>query len=267
MLAHWKKSHGKTRQDVKKQRHYFTNKGPSGESYDFSSSHVWMWELDYKESWVMKNWCFWTVVLEKTESPLDCKEIQPVHPKGNQSWIFIGRTDAVPETPVLWPPDAKNQLIGKDPDAADDWRQEEKGRTEDEIVGWHHQHNAHECESALGVGDGQGGLAYCGPWGRKELEVTEWLNWTELFHWYFFWALNFTVHILLKTGLENFERYFTSMWDEYNCAVAWAFFGISFLWDWNENWPFPVLWPLQSFPNLLAYWVQHFHSIIFQDLK
>ena len=127
------------RQHIKKQRHYFANKGPSNQSYGFSSSHVWLWELDYKESWVPKNLCFWTVVLEKTtESPLDCKEIQPVHSKGNQSWIFIGTTDAEAETPVLWPPDAKNWLIWKDPDARKDWRWEEKGTTEDEMVGWHH---------------------------------------------------------------------------------------------------------------------------------
>ena len=117
---------------IKKQRYYFANKGPSSQSYGFSSSHVWMWELDYKESWAPKNWCFWTVVLEKTlESPLDCKEIQPVHPKGSQSWIFIGRTDAEAETPILWPPDAKNWLLGKDPDAGKDWRRGEKGMTED----------------------------------------------------------------------------------------------------------------------------------------
>ena len=115
--------------------------------FGFSSSHVWMWELDYLESWVLKNWCFWNVVLEKTpESPLDCKEIQPVHPKGNQSWIFIGRTNAEAETPNLWPTDAKNQLIGKDPDAGKDWGQEEKGMTEDEMVGWHHQQVGHEFE-------------------------------------------------------------------------------------------------------------------------
>ena len=118
---------------LKKQRHCFTKKGPSSQSYGFSSSHVWMWEFDYKESWEPKNWCFWIVVLEKIlESPLDCKEIQPVNPKGNQSWIFVGRTDAEAETPILWPPTAKNWLIGKDPDAGKDWRQEEKGMTEDE---------------------------------------------------------------------------------------------------------------------------------------
>ena len=116
------------RQHIKKQRHYFDDKGPSSQSYDFSSTHVWMWELDYKESWATKNWCFWTVVLEKIlESPLDYKEIQPVHLKRNQSWIVIGRTDAEAETSIFWPPDAKSWLIGKDPDAEEDWRQEEKG--------------------------------------------------------------------------------------------------------------------------------------------
>ena len=121
--APWKKSSGQPRQHIKKQRHYFTNKRPSSQSYGFSSGHVWIWELDYRESWVQKNWCFWPVVLEKTlESPLDYKEIQPVHPKGNQSWIFIGRTDA--ETPILWPLVAKKWLIGKDLDAGKDWRQE-----------------------------------------------------------------------------------------------------------------------------------------------
>ena len=124
----------------KKKRYYFANKGPPSQGYGFSSSHVWMWELDYKESWVQKNWCFWTVVLEKTlESPLDCKEIQPVHPKGNQSWIFIGRTDAEAETTILWPPDAKNWLTGKYPDAGKDWKREKKGMTEEEMVGWHHR--------------------------------------------------------------------------------------------------------------------------------
>jgi len=124
------------------------DKGPSSQSYGFSSSHIWMWELDYKESWApLKNWCFWTVVLEKTlESPLDCKEIKPVHPKGNQSWIFTGRTDDGAETPILWPPNVKNRLIGKDPDAGKDWRWEEKGMKEDEIVGWHHWLNRHEFE-------------------------------------------------------------------------------------------------------------------------
>ena len=132
---------------LKKQRHYFADKGPSSESYGFSSSHVWMWELDYKEGWVAKNWCFWSVVLEKTlERPLDSKEIQPVHSKGNQSWIVIGRTDAEAETPILWPPDAKNWLIGKGPDAEKDRRLEEKETTEDEMVGWHHWLDGHEFE-------------------------------------------------------------------------------------------------------------------------
>ena len=153
----------------------------SSQSYGFSSSHVWMWELDYKESWVLKNRCFWTVVLEKTlESPLDCKEIQPVNPEGNQSWIFIGRTDAKAEAPILWPPDAKKWLIWKDPDAGKDWRQEEKGTTADEMVGWHHWCDGHELEQALGVGDGQGSLLCCSPWGHKKSDTTEWLHWTEL---------------------------------------------------------------------------------------
>ena len=128
----------------------------------FSSNHVWMWELDCEESWAPKNWCFRTVVLEKTlESPLYCKEIQPVHPKGNQSWMFIGRTDVEAEILILWPPDAKSWLIGKDLDAGKDRRQEEKGMTEDEMVGWHHQLNGHEFGWTPGVGDGQGGLACC----------------------------------------------------------------------------------------------------------
>ena len=139
MLIPWKESYDQPRQHIKKQRHYIANKGPSSQGYGFSSSLVWMWELDYKKSWVQKNWCFWSVVLEKTlESPLDCKEIQPVHPKGDQSWVFIGRTDAEAETPILWTPDAKNWLIGKDFDAGKDWRWEERGTTEDEMVGWHH---------------------------------------------------------------------------------------------------------------------------------
>ena len=164
----------KPRQHIKKQIHYFVDKGVSSQSYGFSSSHVWMWELDHKESWALKNWCFWTVVLEKTlESPLDCKEIQPAHPKGNQSWIFIGGTDA--ETPILWPPDVKNWLIAKDPDAGKDWRQEEKGTIEDEKVGWHHWLDGHVWASPM-VGDRQGDLACCSPWGRKELDMTEQLN-------------------------------------------------------------------------------------------
>ena len=146
-LVPWKKSYDKPRQHIKKERHYFANKGPSSQSSGFSSSHVWMWKLHHKESWALKNCCFWTVVLEKTlESPLDSKEIKPVNPKGDQSWVFIGRTDAESETPVLWQPDAKNWLTGKDPDAGKDWGQEEKRATEDEMVGWHHRLDGHESE-------------------------------------------------------------------------------------------------------------------------
>ena len=140
-----------------------------------------MWELGHKESWAPKNWWFWTLVLEKTlESPLDCKEIQPVHPKGDQSWVFIGRTNVEAETPILWPPDAKSWLICKDPDAGKDWRQEENGTTEDEMVGCHHRLNRHRFGWTPGVGDGQGGPACWDSWGRKELDTTERLNWTEL---------------------------------------------------------------------------------------
>ena len=135
-LAPWKKSYDDPKEHIKNKRRYFANKGPSSQGYGFSSSHVWMWELDYKESWAPKNWCFWTVVLEKTlESPLDCKQILPVHPKGDQSWIFIGRIDAEVEAPIIWSPAAKNWLVGKDPDAGKDWRQEEKRTTEDEMIG------------------------------------------------------------------------------------------------------------------------------------
>ena len=141
----WNESYDQPRQHIKKQRHYFANKGPSSQGDGFSSSHAWMWELDYKESSALKNWSFWTVVLEKTlESPLDSKETQPVHLIGDESWIFIGRTDAEAETPILWPPDAKSQLIWKDSDAGRDWGQEEKGMTEDEMNGWHHWLDGHE---------------------------------------------------------------------------------------------------------------------------
>ena len=157
------------RKHIKKQRHYFANKGPSSRRYHFSISHVWMWELDYKETWALQNWCFWAVVLEKTlESPLDCKEIQLVSPKGNQSWIFIGRTDIEAEAPILWQTHAKSWLIGKDPDAGKDWRQEEKGTIDDEMVGWHHWLYGNEFEQASGVGDEQGSLVCCSPWGHKE---------------------------------------------------------------------------------------------------
>ena len=135
-----------------------------------------MWELNHKEGWAPKNWCRLTVLLEKTQESLDCKELKPVHPKGNQPWIFTGRTGAEAEAPILWPPDMKSQLIGKDPDAGKDWRQEEKGTTEDEMVGWHHWLDRHEFEQALGDGEGQGGLACCSPWGHKESDMTEWLN-------------------------------------------------------------------------------------------
>ena len=178
-LVPWKKSYDQARQHIKKQRHYFANKGLYSQSYGFSSSHIQIWELHHKESWVVKNWCFWTMVLDKIfESPSCCKEIIPVNPQENQSWIFIGRTDA--EVPILWPPDANSWLIRRDPDAGKDWRQEEKGMTENEIIRWHHRLDSLEFEQAPGVGDGQGSQACCRPWSHKESDTAERLNWTEL---------------------------------------------------------------------------------------
>ena len=152
-----------------------------------------MWELDYKESWAQKNWCFWTVMLENTlESPWDCKELQPIYPKGNQSWIFIGRTDAEAETPILWIPDVKNWLIWKDPDARKDWRWEEKGTTEDEMVGWHHWFNGNGFEQALGDGERQESLACCSPWGRKESEwLSDWTTITTTYIYPLFFSISF----------------------------------------------------------------------------
>jgi len=163
---------------LKSLRHYLTDKCLYCQSYGFSSSHVRRWELDHKESWVPKNWCFWTVVLKKTlESPLDYKKIQPVNPQGNQSWIFIGRTDAEAEAPIVWPLYIKHWLIGKDPDVGKDWKQEDRGRIEDELIGWHHRLSGHEFDQAPGVGNGQGGWR-ASPWGCRigHDGMTE-LNW------------------------------------------------------------------------------------------
>ena len=172
-------SYGQPRQHIKMQRYYFTNKDPSSQGYGFSSSHVCMWELDCEESWMPKNWCFWTVVLGKTlESPLDCKEIQPVHPKGNQSWIFIGKTDAEAETSIhlMWRAEwfEKILMMGKT-----EGRRRRGHQRMRWLVGWHHWLNGHAFGWTLGVGDGQGGLVCFYSWGRKELDMTEWLNWTE----------------------------------------------------------------------------------------
>ena len=176
MLASWKKSYDKPRQHIIKQRHYFANKGLYSQRYGFPRGHLQVWKFGNKEGWVLKNWCFWTVVLEKTlESPLDCKEIQPVNPTGNQSWIFIGRIDIEAEALILWPPDAKSWLTGKELDAGKDWGQEEKRATEDEMVGWHRWLDGHEFEQILGDGEGQGSLA-CFTWGHKESDMTAWWN-------------------------------------------------------------------------------------------
>ena len=188
MLTPWKKSYDQPRQHIQKQRHYFANKGPSSQGYGFSCGNERMWELDCEESWVSKNWCFWTVVLEKTlDSLLDCKEIQPVHSKGDHPWVFFGKNNAKAETPILWPPHVKSWLIGKDPDAGSDWVQEEKGTKEDEMAGWHHQLDGHEFEWTPGVGDGQGGLACCKFMGSQRVRhdwATE-LNYLSHLRFYF----------------------------------------------------------------------------------
>ena len=181
-LLQWKKNYHQPRQHIKKQSHCFANKSPSSQSYGL---------LDHKESWAPKNGCFGTMVLEKTlESLLDSKEIKPVDPKGNQSWIFIRRTDAEAETPTLWPPDAKNWLTGKDPDSGKDWRHE-KGMTEDEMVGWHHWLDGHEFEQSLGVGEGQGSLVCC-----KQPDMTEQLNWTD-------WRLSIEALLIIAKQKQN----------------------------------------------------------------
>ena len=210
------------------------------------------------------NWCFWTVVLEKTlGSPLDFKEIQPVHSKGDQSWVFIGRTDAEAEPPILWPPHAKSWLSGKDSDAGRE--QEEKGTTKDEMAGWHHRLDGRWVwvNSGIWWWTGRPGVLWFMGSQRVGHDWATELNWDIFLELSCFFddptdvsnlisgssafsktSLNiwkFRVHVLLKTGLEDVEHYFTSMWDECNCAVVWAFFGTAFLWDWNENWPFPIL--------------------------
>ena len=192
-LTPWKKSYDKVKQHIKKQRHHFADKGSYNQNYGFSSSHVQMWELDHKEGWVQKNWCSCIVVLEKPlESPLDCKEIKQVNPKGDQSWIFIGSTDA--ETSILWPPDVKNRLIGKDPDPGKDWGQEEKGRTEDEMVGWYHWLDGHEFERALG--DSEGREAWCAAVHgvtKSETQLSDWA--TNNLHLQFLplWEIQFSL--------------------------------------------------------------------------
>ena len=203
----------------------------------FPISCMDVWELDYKESWAPKNWCFWTVVLEKTlESLLDCKEIQPVHPQGDQSWVFIGRTNVEAEAPIVWPPDAKNWLIWKDPDAGKDWRQEEKGTTEGEMVRWHHWLNRHEFGQTPAVGDGQGGLACCGSWGHKELDTTKWLNWTELNKHHLF------MHLWGRLGSPNASNMVGWVWLQAMALVYHGFMWLSLFWDQQVTWSKFSLW-------------------------
>ena len=227
MLAPWKKSYNQPRQHIRKQRHYFINKGPSTQNYGFPSSHLWMWELEYKESWAPKKWCFGTVVLEKTlESPLDCQEIEPVSPKGNQPWICMGRNDAEAEAPILWPPDAKGHLIGKDSDAGKDWRHKEKGMrmTEDEMVGRHHRSNGHEFEKTPGDSEGQGSLACCSPWRHKEL-----INWKRPWCWE-----------ILRAGGEGSD----GGWDD------WMALSTQWTWVWvnSRSW-----WCVTGRPGVLQF--------------
>ena len=181
---------------IKKQRYYFAYKSLYSQTYGFPSSLVQMWELELEEGWLLNNWCFQTVVLEKIlDSPLDSKEIKSVNAKGNQPWIFIGRTDVKAEAPVLWPPDSKSRLMGNDPDAVKDWRQEEKGMTEDKMVGWHHWLDRHEFEQAPGHGGGQGNLVCCSSWDLKESDTTDWTTTNEL--------LSFTCAILRESHASN----------------------------------------------------------------
>ena len=217
---------------MQKQRHYSANKDPSSQGYGFSSSHVWMSELDCEEGWALKNWCFWTVVLEKTlESPLDCKENQPVHSKGDQSLVFFGRNDAKAETPVLWPTHAKSWLTGKDSDAGRDWGQEEKGTTEDEMAGWHHWLDGLEFEWTLAV-DGQGGLACCNSWGRKESDTTERLNWTELI----MMLREFLISSILSCHNKNLKRQ-TNVTAPYYSSVLFRYKGKYIIKVWGNGNP------------------------------
>ena len=206
----------------------------------------WMWELDYKEGWVPKNWCSWTVVLEKSlESPSDCKETQPVHPKGNQSWIFMGRTDAEAEAPILRPPAGKNWLTGKDPDAGKDWRQEETGTRENEMVGWHHWLDGHEFEQTLGFGDGQGGLACCSPWGRR-VRHDGWLNWADISRGTTAWCVYLSCQPALLSCFSYFIliqwfQWFRSVTVNHCIRITWnarfpwiSWFHLQTFWFWNE---------------------------------
>ena len=229
MLTPWKESYDQPRQHIKKQRYYSTNKGPSSQGYGFSSGHVWMWELDSKESWVLNNWCFWTVVLETLESPLDWKEVQSVNPRDNQSWTVIGSTDAEAETAILWPPHVKSWLIGKDLDAGRDWGQEEKGMTDDEMAGWHHGLDGQESEWTLGVG--VGGLVCWDSWSRRVGHdwVTE-LNWTLGFSSFPFVQNAFST---LSLSLCIFRSETSLLQTQQACGSCFCFHLVSLSFDWE----------------------------------
>ena len=255
-------SYDQPRQHIKKQRHSFVHKCLSSQGYGFSSSHVWMWALDHKESWAPKNWCFWVVALEKTWESLGLQGIQPVHPKGDQSWVFIGRTDVGAETPLLWPPDTKSWLIWKDPHDGKDWGQEEKGMTEDEIVGCHHWLNGHEFGYTLEVGDGQGGLSCCDSWGCKVGHdwVTE-LNWTELMdNWLDFFPsflfssfslFPFSSNFKTKWSLLRNSHRWTNIYDQYNGNLLSINLVLCFV---NQS-PYTVLPSIPSVTRSSIQWI------------
>ena len=213
-------------------RNHFAHKGLSSQSYGFFSSHVWTWELNHKEGWLLKNWRFGTVVLRKTgESPLDCKEIKPIHPKGNQPLKFIRRTDAEAEAPILRQSDVKCWLIGKDPDAGKDWRQEEKGTIENEMAGWHHWLNGYVLEQALGDGGGQGSLASCSPWGFKEPDTTEQLNSNnKIYSRYFSWI--FVCYYLFYAGSFIFVNHIHVY--QYICSYCFCLFKVLYFYIMKE---------------------------------
>ena len=219
MLAPWKKNYDQPRQCLRDKDITLLTKVHLGKGMGFSSSHVWMRELDHEEGWEPKNWCFWTVVLEKTlKSPLDCKEIQPVQLKEISPDCSLEGLMLKLKLPVLWPPDAKNWLIWKDPDAGKDWGKKEKGKTEDEKVGWHHRLNGPGFGWTLGIGDGQGSLVCCGSWDRKELDITEWLNWTGL---YMLKTLCKSKWVLGIIEFYGFENDLNSNCVLYKCQRCW----------------------------------------------
>ena len=253
MLAPWKESDDQPRQHIKKQRHHSADRGPYSQSYGFSSSLVWMWELDHTEGWAPKNWCFQTVLLEKTfKSPLDCKEIKPVNPKGNQPWIFIGRTDTKAEAPILWRPDSKSQLFGKDSNAGKDWGQEKRA-IKDGRVGWHHWLNGHEFEHTLRNSKGPGSLACFSSWDHKELDTTEQLNNKNRMH-YIVNLIIVPIISLLKLMMKKMFRIGSKRTTTHTCCWCSVMFN-SFATQWSValQAPLSIGLPRQEYWNGLPF--------------